>query len=83
MQRVRQNEETEEYVLPKRQNHSKRHKQNGGSIPDRKLNVKVSMILPGLFSRVEDLSETLNKEMENIKKNKSEMKNSIKRLKIH
>ena len=35
------------------------------------------MILTGLEERVKDLSETLYKEIENIKENQLEMKNSI------
>ena len=37
-------------------------------MPDREFKVKIIKILNGLFSTVEDISEILNKEMENIKK---------------
>ena len=51
-------------------------------MPDRYFKLMVIKILTGL-RRVEDLCETLNKEIENIKKNQSEVKNSITKLKIH
>ena len=47
----------------------------------RDFKVAVIKILTGLEKRMEDLSETLNKETENIKKNQSEMKNSITKIK--
>ena len=46
-------------------------------MPDREFKVMVLKILPGLEKRVEGLRETLNKETGNIKKDRSEMKNSI------
>ena len=50
-------------------------------MPDRYFKLMVIKILTGL-RRVEDLCETLNKEIENIKKNQSEVKNSITEVKI-
>ena len=47
------------------------------NMPDREFQVMVIKILTGLEKTVEDLSETLNKEIENIKKNQSEIKNSV------
>jgi len=43
---------------------------------DREFKVMVIKILTGIVKRVEDLGETLNKEIENIKINQSIMKNS-------
>ena len=51
------------------------------NILDREFKVVVIKILTGLEKRVEDLSETLNKEIENIKTNQSEMKISINEIK--
>ena len=45
-------------------------------MPDREFKVMVVKILTGLEKRVEDVSEILNKEKANIKK-EPEMKNSI------
>ena len=42
------------------------------NMPDREFQVIVIKKLSGLEKRVENLSETLNKELENIKKNQSE-----------
>ena len=50
-------------------------------VDDREFNVMVIMIPTGLEKVVEHLSETFNKEIENIKKNQSEMKNSIAEIK--
>ena len=46
-----------------------------------KNSVMVIKILTGLEKRVKDLSETFKKELENIKQNKSEMKNSVTEIK--
>ena len=46
------------------------------NIPDRKLTAIIK-ISTELEKRVEDLSETLNKETKNTKKNQTKMKNSI------
>ena len=48
------------------------------NMPDREVKVMIIKILIGLEKRVEDISETLNKE---IKKNQSEMKNTLSRIK--
>ena len=47
------------------------------NMPDREFQVMVIKKLSGLEKRVGNLSETLNKELENIKKNQSEIKNSV------
>ena len=48
------------------------------NMPDREFKVMVIKIFSGLEKRAEDLSETLNKEIENIKnKDESKMKNSV------
>ena len=46
-------------------------------MPDREFNLIAIKILTGLEKKVEDLSESFNNEIKNIKKNQSEMKNSI------
>ena len=69
-QRVRQNEETEEYVPSERtggQNHSKGATQNRDNMSDREFKVMVIKILIGLDKRLEDPSDSLNKETENKK----------------
>ena len=48
---------------------------------DREFKIMPIKILTGLETRVEDLSETLNKETDN--QEESEMKNSRSKLKIH
>ena len=50
-------------------------------MPDREFKVMVIKIFTGLEERLKDISETLNKAIENIKKNRSEMKNSITEIK--
>lgn len=42
------------------------------NVPDREFKVKVLKLSIGLEKRVEDLSKTFNKEIENIQKNQSE-----------
>ena len=44
---------------------------------DRELKVVIIEIFTGLEKRVEDLTETLNREIENIKKNQSEKNSRI------
>ena len=44
---------------------------------DREFKLMVIKILTGLEKRVEDFTETLNKEIENMKKNQPEMKTSV------
>jgi len=46
-------------------------------LPDLEFKTTVIKILTGLEKRVDNLGETLNREVENIKKNQSEMKNPI------
>ena len=46
------------------------------NLPNREFKVMVIKILTGLEKRVEEVSETINKERENSKKNPSEMKSS-------
>ena len=46
-------------------------------MPDTIFKAMAINILTGLKKRVEDFSETLNKDIENIKENQSEKKNSI------
>ena len=54
------------------------------NLSDRKFKVMVIKMVTGLEKRVDDLSETLNKEIENNNKKKQlEIKNSILKLKIH
>jgi len=50
--------------------------------PDREFKVMVIKRHNGLEQRVDDLDKALNEEIENIKKNQSEMKNSINEIKI-
>ena len=50
-------------------------------MPDREFKEIVIEILTKFEKRVENLNGTLNKEIENIKKNQSEMKNSITEIK--
>ena len=50
------------------------------NMPDREFKVMVIKILI-IKKRVEDLNKTLNKEIKNIEKNQSEMKNSITEIK--
>lgn len=47
----------------------------------RKFRLMVIKILPGLEQKAENLTETLNKEIENIKNNQLEMKNTITEIK--
>ena len=49
--------------------------------PDREFKVMVIKALIGLEKRVGDISETFNKEIENIKRDQSETKNSITEIK--
>ena len=49
-------------------NHNKRAKQNGDNMSDIEFKVIVMKIVTGLEKRVEDLSETLNKGIEKIKR---------------
>ena len=44
------------------------------NIPDRECKIIIIKILTGLEKRVKDLSETLNEEIEYVKKNQSKMK---------
>ena len=47
------------------------------NMPDQKFKVMIIKILTGLEKRIKDISEIFSKEIENIKKNQSEMKNTI------
>ena len=49
--------------------------------PDKEFKVMIIKILSGPEKRVEDLSEIHNKEIENIKKNQTEIKNSLNKIK--
>ena len=51
------------------------------NISDTEFKVMVIKILTVLEKRMENVSETINKEIENIKKNQSEMKNSKTKIK--
>ena len=51
------------------------------NIPDREFKVTIIKILTGFEKKVEEFSETLNKDIENIKKNQSETKYSINEIK--
>lgn len=51
------------------------------NLPDKKLKVMIVMMLTGLEVRVEEFSETFNKEIEDIKKNQSMLKNTIMEIK--
>lgn len=52
------------------------------TMPDKQFKVMAIKILTRLEKRVEDFSETLSKEIQNIKK-KPEMNNSLIKIKIH
>ena len=47
------------------------------NMSDREFKVRIIKILTGLEKRVENLRETLNKEIDHTKKNQSDMNNSI------
>ena len=53
------------------------------NLPDREFKLRVLRMLTDLGRRIDELSENVNKEMEDIKKNQSEMKNTIMKWKIH
>ena len=54
------------------------------NIPNREFRaIVIIKVLIGLEKRVENLSETFNKEIRNIKRNQPEMKNLIAEFKIH
>ena len=70
MQRVRQNEETEEYVPNKTgQNKAKQlTEMETSNMHGREFRVMVIKILAGLDKKVDDHSDTFNKKIENMKK---------------
>ena len=51
------------------------------NMPDTEFKIIVSKILTGLEKRLEDLSEVFHEEIGNIKRNQSDMKNSITEIK--
>ena len=82
-QRVRQSEESEEYIPYERtgQNHSKRTLKMGiSNITDRKFKVPVIKILTGFEKRVK-ISVRHSTKRRKYRKNQSEMKNSLTEIK--
>lgn len=51
------------------------------NLPEEEFQVMVTKMLTGLERRVDELSKNFNKEIENNKKNQSELKNTINEMK--
>ena len=75
---------TEEYVPNKEQHETEEElsKVLVSNLLNKKINVVIIKMLNEL-GRMDENSEELNKELENIKKNQTDLKNTITEIKIH
>lgn len=73
-QRVKQNEEAEIYFKTKQQDKTSEKEPEISNLPDKELKVMVIMIFTEL-GRMDECTKNFNKDVENRKKNQSELKN--------
>lgn len=81
--RIRQTEETEEYSPDKRtrQTLEELSEVEISSVPDKEFTVMIKKILKEFMIRMDEHTETFNKDSENIKKCQTELKNNIAEIK--